>query len=110
MVSGSHDAHAVPPGSMKDLFKQRRKQSLESIESDRGIIDPRDPDPASVTFLAPSDQIQKAALQDLELKFAKGTEAPDLLHIQDSLLPGAAFEMSALPGTLLMLVIFVGSL
>ena len=110
MVSGSHNAHALPPASMKDLFKQRRKQSLASIESDPGIIDPRDPDPASVTFLAPSDQIRKTVLRDLELKFAKGAEAPDLLQPQDTLLPEAAFEINALPGTLLMLAIFPGSL
>jgi hypothetical protein len=95
---------------MKDLFKQRRKQSLASIESEPGIIDPRSPSPALVTFLAPSDQIPKAALQDLELKFAKGADAPDLLQTDDTRLPEAAFEINALPGTLLMLAIFPGSL
>jgi hypothetical protein len=50
-----------------------------------------------------------AALQDLELKFAKGADAPDLLQTEDTRLPKDAFEINALPGTLLMLAIFPGS-
>ncbi|KAK4941857.1 hypothetical protein LTR10_018333 [Elasticomyces elasticus] len=93
-----HDAHARPPEALRELFKQRRKQCLASIEADHGIIDPHNPDTDSTSLLTPSKRFQHVDVERLERTFACDALRYNLPLAPFVDKPMGAFVVKALPG------------
>lgn len=87
----TYDAHARPPESLRNLFKDWRKKSLEDVESAQNVLDPFEPDQGKVHFLPGRSYLR------IDSDFINGTPQPDLLEVEEA--KPHAFEVVALPGT-----------
>ncbi|KAI1626550.1 alkylated DNA repair protein alkB 1 [Exophiala viscosa] len=93
-----HDAHARPPDALRELFKQRRKQCLASIDAEHGIIDPQRPGADSTSLLSPPTQFQHGEIKCLERIYANDVLGYDLSLAPVVEAPNDGFEVNALPG------------
>ncbi len=94
-----HDAHAKPPDSMRNLFKDWRKRPLASIDAASDVIDPKQPSWDQITALPASFIPGKEVVQRLEHDFVGATPIHGLPHPSETLSSTPfAFEVKALPG------------
>ena len=104
-----HDAHARPPDALRELFKQRRKQCLASIDADHGVIDSHTSDAVPTSLLSQSKQFQHVDFKRLERIYANDVLEYDLSLASVVDAPDRAFEVNALPGMLMLVADFVWS-
>lgn len=90
------DAHARPPASIRELFKEWRKRPVSQIESDLAFIDPNNPDPLKVTFVLDFETRRSAELDAFSNSFCG--EANTAAFASQKSTPGRAFEVKGLPG------------
>lgn len=79
----THDAHAKPPDSVRELFKIWRQQSNSQSPLSNDLIDPYDPDPRKTSFLSLEipgqtelETMTKALFDDLDLSAYPDAESP----------------------------------
>ncbi|KAJ9612647.1 hypothetical protein H2200_004244 [Cladophialophora chaetospira] len=90
-----HNAHARPPASIRELFKEWRKRPASEIRSDPTLIDPLSPDPMRVSFLLHSETPQVTDLDTVVRDFCGHANTTS---VSPGSPPGRAFEIKGLPG------------
>ncbi|KIX10669.1 alkylated DNA repair protein AlkB [Rhinocladiella mackenziei CBS 650.93] len=94
-----HDVHARPPDSIRGLFKAWRKRPPQTVDDDRDIIDPSQPDASKVLFIQGATDHQGHDLERLATSFLESTTVQDLAEPPGTISPlRPAFEIRVLPG------------
>ena len=92
-----HDAHARPPPSIRELFKQWRKQDVTAIQATQHLVDSRNPDSSRVSALPESEIPELFDLETITEHLPSLADAPAPDHVDFE--PRKPFEINGLPGT-----------